>query len=270
MTDPPVRIEPKAIPPEIDRWNWGAFLLNWIWGIGNNTFIALLTLIPFVGLVMPFVLGAKGSVWAWRNGRWDSLEHFKRVQRLWAIWGAVIWIAMIVLFGGLVGGLFYLLGQSEAYQLGVSKLRASSEATYVLGTPISTGFPSGSITVNGESGRAVLNFSATGPKATGRVFVEAFKTGGVWSLRRLTLKVDGRDEVIDLLKQLSAELESFRRRIGEHRERPAYHASAMPASCVVYSMPFARKAALAVGLERNFTNVAASSRLAGAAEGAAA
>ena len=36
--------------------------------------------------VMPFVLGAKGSRWAWRNGRWDSVEHFKRVQRLWAIW----------------------------------------------------------------------------------------------------------------------------------------------------------------------------------------
>lgn len=32
-----------VVPPELDRWNWGAFLLNWIWGIGNNTFIALLT-----------------------------------------------------------------------------------------------------------------------------------------------------------------------------------------------------------------------------------
>jgi hypothetical protein len=52
---------PADIPEEIDRWNWGAFLLNWIWGLGNNTFIALLTLVPFVGLVMPFVLGAKGS-----------------------------------------------------------------------------------------------------------------------------------------------------------------------------------------------------------------
>jgi hypothetical protein len=87
MKVPPVRTEPNAVPAEIDRWNWGAFLLNWIWGIGNNTFIALLTLIPFVGLIMPFVLGAKGSGWAWRNGRWDSLEHFKRVQRSWAIWG---------------------------------------------------------------------------------------------------------------------------------------------------------------------------------------
>jgi len=225
MTDPRVCIEPKAVPAEIDRWNWGAFLLNWIWGVGNNTFIALLTLIPFVGLIMPFVLGAKGSGWAWRNGRWDSLEHFKRVQRLWAIWGAVIWIVAIVLGGGLVGGVFYLLGQSEAYQLGISKLTTSSEAADLLGSPISTGIPSGSITFNGESGRAMLNFSATGPKAAGRVFMEAFKKGGVWSLRSFMLKVDGHDEVIDLLKQSSVELESFRWRVGEHREsRASYRA----------------------------------------------
>jgi hypothetical protein len=71
----------------------------------------------------------------------------------------------------------------------------------------------------------VLNFSATGPKAAGRVFMEAFKKGGVWSLRSFMLKVDGRDEVIDLLKQSSVELESFRWHVGEHREsRASYRA----------------------------------------------
>ena len=90
MVDQSVRTNEEAIPAEINRWNWGAFLLNWVWGVGNNTFIALLTLIPFFGLIVPFVLGAKGSAWAWRNGRWDSVEHFKRVQRLWAIWGVAI------------------------------------------------------------------------------------------------------------------------------------------------------------------------------------
>ena len=100
MSEPQVLTEPKPIPPEIDRWNWGAFLLNWIWGVGNNTFIALLTLVPIVGFVMLFVLGAKGSRWAWRNGRWDSVAHFKRVQRLWAIWGAIIWLGGIALIGG--------------------------------------------------------------------------------------------------------------------------------------------------------------------------
>lgn len=54
-----------VVPPEIDRWNWGAFLLNWIWGIGNNTFIALLMFVPFVNVVMAFILGVKGSTWRW-------------------------------------------------------------------------------------------------------------------------------------------------------------------------------------------------------------
>jgi Cytochrome oxidase complex assembly protein 1 len=201
MLDQRVDIDPEAIPAEIDRWNWGAFLLNWIWGIGNNTFIALLTFVPFVGLVMPFVLGAKGSRWAWRNGRWDSVAHFKRVQRLWAIWGAVIWLGAIALFGSVFGGTFYLLKHSEAYELGASQLQASRQATDVLGTPISTGYPMGTISTNGATGRAALSFAATGTKAAGRIFLEAIKKDGVWSLTRLTLKVDGHDDVIDLINR---------------------------------------------------------------------
>jgi hypothetical protein len=199
MSDAQIPIDQKTVPPEIDRWNWGAFLLNWIWGIGNNTFIALLALIPFFGFVMLFVLGAKGSRWAWQNGRWESVQHFKRVQRLWAIWGVVIWIGAIVLFRGVFGSVFSLLKNSEAYRLGVAKLEASPVATGLLGAPISTGFPFGSISVNGASGNAALNFSANGPRATGVVFVEAIKKDAVWSITRLTLKIDGRDDVIDLV-----------------------------------------------------------------------
>ena len=210
MTDPPVRADPKFIPAEIDRWNWGAFLLNWIWGIGNNTFIALLTFVPIVGLVMPFVLGAKGSGWAWRNGRWDSIEHFQRVQRAWAIWAAVIWLGAIALFGGIMGGAFYILRHSDAYELGSSRIQASTEAAIALGAPISTGFPMGSISTGGATGRAVLSFSVTGSKATGRVFLEAVKKDGVWSLTRLALKVDGSDSVIDLLRQSRVEIRSRR------------------------------------------------------------
>ena len=214
MIDQRVDTDPDAIPAEIDRWNWGAFLLNWIWGVGNNTFIALLMFVPLVGLVMPFVLGAKGSRWAWRNGRWDSVEHFKRVQRLWAIWGAVIWLGAFALFGGILGGSFYLLRHSEAYELGATQLQASTEAAGILGAPISTGFPMGSISTNGTTGRAVLNFSATGPRAAGRVFLEAIKKNGMWSLTRLTLKVYGREGVIDLINQNKVEIKGARRQIG--------------------------------------------------------
>jgi hypothetical protein len=199
MSDSQVLTERKPIPPEIDRWNWGAFLLNWIWGVGNNTFIALLTLVPIVGFVMLFVLGAKGSRWAWRNGRWDSVEHFKRVQRLWAMWGAIIWIGAIALFCGMIGSVFFLLRHSEAYHLGVSRLQASPVATSLLGTPIAAGYPSGKISISGASGTAVLSFSASGPKAAGVVALEAVKKDGAWLITRLALKLDGRDGVIDLV-----------------------------------------------------------------------
>jgi hypothetical protein len=128
------------------------------------------------------------------------------VQRLWAIWGVVIWLGAIALFGTIYGGAFYLLRHSEAYQLGESRLQASTQAADVLGAPISTGYPIGSITTDGATGRAILNFSATGTKAAGWIFLEAIKKDGVWSLTRLTLKIDGRDGVIDLINQTKVEI----------------------------------------------------------------
>lgn len=79
-----------VIPDGVKGWSWGAFLWNWIWCIGNKTWIGLLCLIPYVGFVMSIVLGVKGREWAWQNKRWDSVEHFNRVQRLWTLWGLVL------------------------------------------------------------------------------------------------------------------------------------------------------------------------------------
>ena len=86
----------STVPVEIKRWSWGAFGLNWIWGLGNETYIALLSLVPVVNLVMIFVLGFKGNEWAWRNKRWASVADFQRVQRKWSIaW--FIYISVLVL-----------------------------------------------------------------------------------------------------------------------------------------------------------------------------
>jgi len=82
---------------EIQGWNWGAFLLSWIWGIGNSVWIALLALIPYVGFVMAIVLGVKGNEWAWRYKKWDSIEHFKRTQSTWTKWGVGLAVAGIIL-----------------------------------------------------------------------------------------------------------------------------------------------------------------------------
>lgn len=87
-----------VIPPEIRGWNWGAFFLNWIWGLANSTFIALLVFIPFVNIIMIFVLGAKGNEWAWQNKHWESIEQFKRVQKNWAVVGFVLFILSTIIW----------------------------------------------------------------------------------------------------------------------------------------------------------------------------
>ena len=189
---------PAPVPPEVDRWNWGAFLLNWIWGIGNNTFIALLALVPFVNLVMVFVLGAKGSAWAWRNKSWESVAHFKRVQRNWAIAGVVVWLAVIGLFAALYFSIAAAFKSSDVYQQALAKLNANAEATRLLGVPIETGFPMGSIRVSGPSGEAQLSIPVHGNRGKGTLYLEATKEMGKWRFDHIQLEIEGREERIDL------------------------------------------------------------------------
>ena len=187
-----------AVPPEIDRWNWGAFLLSWIWGIGNNTFIAFLTFVPFVGIVMPFVLGAKGSAWAWRNKRWQGVEEFKAVQRKWAIAGLITIVGLVVLSAAMLTAIFASLKGSEAYQMTVQALNADAEAVEILGQPINTGIPDGNIEVRGPQGEASLSFSAEGPNGTGTVYVKATKALGQWQLDGAVLEESKSGRRIDL------------------------------------------------------------------------
>jgi hypothetical protein len=212
----PDMAEPSQIPREVDRWNWGAFFLSWIWGLGNGTPIALLTLVPLVGFVMIFVLGAKGSRWAWHNERWDSVEHFKRVQRKWAIAGLIVWIVGIAGVAFLVPSMIETyeivsMGTSQimdhpAHKLGLAQLQGSPLTTSVLGTPITDG-TSGKLSLHSETkslpaenknlgGNATLSFPVRGPKGSGTAFVEATEKDGVWSLTRLSLKPDGSDNEI--------------------------------------------------------------------------
>ncbi len=86
---------PEALPRGIRGWSWGAFLLNWFWGPFNGTWIALLCLVPGIGFVMAIILGFKGREWAWRNRRWDSVDHFNRVQRRWSIGALIVWLLPI-------------------------------------------------------------------------------------------------------------------------------------------------------------------------------
>ena len=95
------------VPAELGGWNWGAFLMNWIWAIPHSAWVGLV-LSLLLGIVGAIFLGVKGNELAWQNRRWESVQQFKDTQRVWAIWGLVIlgvgvvvWIlAMVLGVGG--------------------------------------------------------------------------------------------------------------------------------------------------------------------------
>lgn len=108
-----------TVPNEIKKWNWGAFLLSWIWAIAHKIWIGLIALLPFVimGIIAPFteksddaaglfiitlgmmiILGIKGNEWAWQNNKWTSVEEFLSIQRKWNR------IALLII------GIFFILG----------------------------------------------------------------------------------------------------------------------------------------------------------------
>ncbi|MEH2285353.1 MAG: serine/threonine-protein kinase [Nostoc sp.] len=80
----------ETVPEEILGWNWGAFLMPWLWMWPNQTWYGLFCFIPQVGCLMAIALGAKGNEWAWKSRRWRSIEQFKAHQRGWAIAGILI------------------------------------------------------------------------------------------------------------------------------------------------------------------------------------
>lgn len=102
-----------TLPEGVAGWSWGAFLMNWMWAIPNRVWIGLLALIPYAGLIVVVYLGYKGRELAWKNKRWESVEHFQQVQRRWAMWG---WIMSGI---ASVAALFVLwqLVNSDSYSL---------------------------------------------------------------------------------------------------------------------------------------------------------
>jgi hypothetical protein len=85
----------SVLPPSLKKWNWGAFWLNWIWGIGNQSYKAFYCFIPFFNFYWIFVCGSRGNEWAWQNKAWRNVEHFKGTQHTWSL---IAWIYIAVSF----------------------------------------------------------------------------------------------------------------------------------------------------------------------------
>lgn len=103
----------SQMPQEASKWNWGAFLFNIWWGIGNRAYLSLLCLIPIFGFIWIFVCGAMGNKWAWQSGNYHDVDLFHAVQEPWNRAGKVYFIISIIilvlyLIIGMVAGFSFL------------------------------------------------------------------------------------------------------------------------------------------------------------------
>ena len=78
------------------HWNWGAFMLNWIFGFANKAWLCFLCLIPLLNIVWPFVCGAKAEQWAWESGEFEDEKSFRATMRSWNRAGLLSFIITIV------------------------------------------------------------------------------------------------------------------------------------------------------------------------------
>lgn len=92
--------EQYATPACLNDWNWGAFLLGWIWGVGNGIYWPIVMLIPVIGqlaaLVIIFVLGVNGNRYAWAVFK-GTADEFDKKQQIWTKAGWIFFIASIIL-----------------------------------------------------------------------------------------------------------------------------------------------------------------------------
>lgn len=92
---------PPQTPPELKKWNWGAFMFNIWWGIGHKVYLPLLCLIPLFNIVWVFFCGAKGNQWAWETGQYATPAECIRHQASWNRAGFVaffVYIAILILY----------------------------------------------------------------------------------------------------------------------------------------------------------------------------
>ena len=172
-----------AVPPEVRGWSWGAFLLTWIWGVGNGTYRAFWCFFPIVNIFMGIALGLKGREWAWRNRRWESVEHFNQVQRKWGIAGLVFILVLFAFWGIVTLSTFIALNNAQPTKMAIALAQQNTQLQAQLGTPIKkSGFTRGNIEFENDRGDADLRFPISGPNGSGMLDTTACKVNGNWYL----------------------------------------------------------------------------------------
>ena len=96
------------LPRSARGWNTAAFLLGPVWGPANGVWLGVIGLVflflPFLDiptrmilyLAFGALLGLKGNEMAWKARRWNSVEHFKRIQQAWMMFALVVNIILLI------------------------------------------------------------------------------------------------------------------------------------------------------------------------------
>ena len=191
-----------VLPPELKGWNWGAFLLNWIWGIFNGVWISLFALIPIVNIVIMVILGVKGNQWAWENKDWENAEHFKKTQKNWALAGFIVWgtgVFFLLFSVVLTSVILMSFRDSDISVLAMRAAQDDPKVSEQLGSPLQMGYlVLGNIETSGPAGKAEISIPIIGTRERGTLYVNGEKSFGKWKIKRLVVMIDEAGENFDV------------------------------------------------------------------------
>ncbi len=107
------------------------------------------------------------------------------------------------MFGGIMLITQAVFRSSDVYKTAVQKAEANEQIKSLLGTPMSASrFVTGSMHTIQHGEEAQLEFKILGPKTAAVVFVEATKSGGVWTYSVMRVYVVSTGQVIDLRESI--------------------------------------------------------------------
>jgi succinate dehydrogenase hydrophobic anchor subunit len=206
--------ETTARSIKLPRWNWGAFFLTWIWGLGNRSFVGLSLFLVVIGvasvkamiinyaswlnrdwvmqgltylifaymIAMHLLHGWYGYRWAWNDESEQSFVRFQRKQRIWGISGAIIWLLLLLSMTSAV----YWLKQNQIFQQSLAIAKNDPILQTYIGKPINVSLWSlrGEVSQQDRTGSAYYKFTAKGQWQSAVVVVEARKEQGVWAIKQ--------------------------------------------------------------------------------------
>jgi hypothetical protein len=91
------------------------------------------------------------------------------------------------------------LMKGDAFQLSLDAVRSNPDIVAIYGEPIEAGFfVEGQVKTYNGGGSAAMNYSISGPKSSGRVFMGASKSQGTWNLVSLIVTDDATGKSITI------------------------------------------------------------------------